>query len=378
MIRSLFYVEELNRGGLETFCMNVLRASAGTDLKFSFLVLKEGEYDYAKEAEDLDASVSYLLKEWDSTGRSSRISNLFKQTKAMYSWIKAHKNDFDVLHFNASHLANSFPLILSAKIGGVKTIVLHSHSSNESNSLNRILHQAFRLFLPCLSLSKYLACSREAGDWMFGKHAKYEIVNNGIDFNNYRFDLNARTTIRSDLGIEDNDTVFIYVARFASLKNHSFLIDVFKEILDITPRAKLLLCGRGPCEDEIRHKAESLGVIDSIEFLGVREDIPALLSAADCFVFPSLYEGLPVSAVEAQINSLPLVISDCVSLETVLSDKTTIVPLSLGANHWASIVMEAAAERFIEPDFKSEIRDYDINEVDERLFGVYEQAMAHE
>lgn len=373
MIRSVFYVEELNRGGIETFCMNVLRSASHSELSVSFLVLKRGEYDYAHEAEMLGASIDYLIADDEDRLNCNRAYKLMKQMKAMREWASNNKHYVDVLHFNASHLANAYPLVLAAKQGGIKKIYLHSHSSYEDGLVNRVLHYSFRPFLPFLNLTGLLACSPEAGEWMYGQNSSFSIVANGINFHRFQFSQTARKKIRKSLAIGKDDLVLIYVARFTESKNHKFLIELFSRLLALRPDAKLLLCGRGPCEKEIRELTKERGNEGSVRFLGVCDDVASLLSASDCFVFPSNYEGLPVSAVEAQVNGLPLLLSDRISPDAVLSNKTLVEPLDSSIDTWIDDIFKLSVQRFDAPSFNLEIKKYDICDTVNRLVKIYEE-----
>lgn len=373
MIRSVFYVEELNRGGIETFCMNVLRSASRAELSVSFLVLKRGEYDYAQEAEKLGASIDYLIADGEEGSHSSRTYKLIKQMRAMRKWASNNKWQVDVLHFNASHLANAFPLVLAAKQGGIKKIYLHSHNSYEDGLVNRTLHYGFRPLLPFLNLSGLLACSTEAGEWMFGHGSSFCAIANGVNFQKFQFSQTDRNRIRNMLAISRDDLALIYVARFTEPKNHKYLIELFSRLSVLRPDAKLLLCGRGPCEKAIKELAKEGGIDESVKFLGVCDDIAPLLSASDCFVFPSNYEGLPVAAVEAQVNGLPLLLSDRISPDAVLSSKTLVESLDSSMDTWIDDILKLSVQRFDKPLFNPEIKKYNIDVTVTRLLEIYEK-----
>ena len=162
-------------------------------------------------------------------------------------------------------------------------------------------------------------------------------MTNAIDAKSFSFSEEARVLKRRELGL-DNSFVVGNVARFSVQKNHSFLLNSFKEVLAINPRAVLLLVGRGELEDSIRYEAIKTGVIDRVLFLGVREDVPELLSAMDVFVLPSFFEGLPVTMVEVQANGLPVVLSDAITKEICLASNIVYLSLNEAPAVWAKTI----------------------------------------
>lgn len=375
MIRVLVYIEEFNRGGIETFWMNVLRAVDPEKLRIDFLVLKQGEYDYAAKAEALGASVYFLLDAEGANAPDTRLEKLKVQMGRMSAWMHDHCTDYEVFHVNASHLANAYPLIWAARRAGMRHVVLHSHNSNEDNRTNRIAHGMFRPFLGLLKLDGMIACSEIAGLWMFGRKRRFVILRNGIDFGEFSFDAIERKNKRAELHIGETGPVLIYVARLTETKNQRFLVDVLSECKKADPAVHLLLCGAGEDEPYLRQRFHEAGLGASVSFLGVRGDVAQLLSAADCFVFPSKYEGLPVVSIEAQANGIPLVMSDCISEEALLSNKTMRIGLEQGSNRWAVSALQMSQRRFEKPEYKDGFYDYDIHRVVESLSTIYRGAI---
>ena len=164
----------------------------------------------------------------------------------------------------------------------------------------------------------HLACSTEAGKWLYGDR-KFELIPNGIDVQRFRFDGTIRREYRKKLGLGDDFTL-VTVGRFNEQKNYERLISIFAEVVKGRGKAKLLMAGDGKMKEMIYEKARRLSLDDSVKFLGNRSDVDKLLMAADCFVMTSLYEGLPVSVIEAQASGLPVFVSEAVS------DEAKIVP----------------------------------------------------
>ena len=164
---------------------------------------------------------------------------------------------------------------------------------------------------------------------------RYKILYNAINTSVYTYSFEKAVTIREKLHVEQN-LVIGHVGRFDAQKNHTFLLDIFSECVNIVPNARLLLVGDGEGRTQIQEKAKSLGLEEKVIFTGVRNDVADLLQAMDVFVFPSLYEGVPVTMIEAQASGLPCVISDGVPKDCVItSGLVTSMKLSDRPCDWA-------------------------------------------
>ena len=170
--------------------------------------------------------------------------------------------------------------------------------------------------------------------------ASYQIINNAIDVAAYSYDPEKCIEMRQKLGLE-NELIVGHVGRFNPQKNHPFLLDIFAVLLKKEPNAVLILVGGGEDMPKIQAKAQALGVAEHVRFLGIRSDVADLMQAMDVFVFPSLYEGLPVTMVEAQAAGLPCIISDKVPPECILTDGLVdALPLSAEPEAWAEKMLE--------------------------------------
>lgn len=197
-------------------------------------------------------------------------------------------------------------------------------------------------------LTHLFMCGEESGKWLYGEKNKsrFIMLNNAIDAAVYSFDASKREEMRRQLGLT-GELVIGHVGRFNPQKNHAFLLDIFTSLLKKEPDAALLLVGDGEGMPKIQAKAQELGIAEHVCFLGVRSDVADLMQAMDVFVFPSLYEGLPVTMVEAQASGLPCIISDKVPPECILTDGlVNIMPLSASPEAWAEkILMMRAVPR---------------------------------
>lgn len=329
MIRVLQNFGSLNRGGLETFVMNVYRAIDRSQIQFDFLVTAKG--DYADEIESMGGRIFVI---------PPRNKGLWAYRKNLDEFFRTHATEFAAIHCHASSLTSLEPLAY-AKKHGVRNRLLHSHSSSISRSLSTYYillatHTANKLFVKRLA-THYLGCSQKALDWMFcftGCRSKVIMINNGIDVDKFRYDETKRKAARKELHV-DNDTILLgHVGRFAAVKNHGFLIDTFYELLKERPNAKLLMVGTGELVDSMKRKCHQLDIVEKVIFAGVREDIDKLLQAMDIFVMPSLFEGLPVTLVEAQAAGVPILASDAISTDVRMTELLHFYPLSKTPHQW--------------------------------------------
>lgn len=249
------------------------------------------------------------------------------------------KGRYDVVHSHLDWFMNSYVCFL-AMLAGVKKRIAHHHQVYTAQepvegpktrlvSLPNHLVKNFLCFLfriPCkLFATHWLACGEAAAINGWGRRAlkkgKVMILPNAIDPNRFKFNEKQRNEVRACYGISDDDFVVGHVGRFFPQKNHEFLIDIFAELHKQMAHAKLLLLGKGPLQEHIQQKVEKLGLSRCVIFAGLQRDPASFYTAMDVFCFPSLWEGLPLTLVEAQYSGLPCVVSDAVPRETAITDK---------------------------------------------------------
>lgn len=326
-IRILHIVTYMGRGGLETMLMNYYRAIDRNRIQFDFLTHRDFRADYDDEIEALG-------------GRIYRLPNLNPFSRSYLDALDrffAEHLEYRIVH---SHLdcMSAIPL-KAAKKHGVPVRIAHAHSSRQDRDLKYPLKLLFKRGI-ARQATQLFACGKEAGKWMFGTD-DFHVLNNAIDAERYRFDPKVRQEVRSELGIPADALVAGHVGRFMAPKNHGFLLRIFAELPD---HARLLLVGDGVLRTNIEQQAKVLAIRDRIIFTGVRTDVDRLLQAMDIFLMPSLFEGLPVSIVEAQAAGLPCVISDKVPIECKKTDLITQLPLDASPAEWAEAVLAAAKQ----------------------------------
>ena len=349
----------MNAGGAETFLMKIFRRIDRTKYMMDFAVAIPQKGLYDDEIEKMGGCVYHI------TPKSSGIFRNFKDIKTLV----ANRHYYSVLRVS-QHSASALEL-LAAWLGGAKIRGFRSSNSNTTTGRKRdlLIHKVC-MFMPRLFANVRIAPSTEAAEYMFGKgcikRKKAFILKNAIDLSVYSFSEKERSRIRNEFGFADSFVVG-HIGRFNQQKNHFFLISVFVEIKRIMKDAKLLLVGVGEKEDEIKKAVLENGIGDSVVFAGIRSDIPGILSAMDVFLFPSLYEGMPNTVIEAQACGLPCIVSDCITKEAKITNLVEYIPLSASAKEWAeAVVCHHIGER---SDTHNElsVQKYDINESVERF-----------
>ena len=328
-IRVLQVVTHMERGGLESMIMNYCRYIDREKIQFDFLVHRQERAAFDDEIESLGGKIYRLprLVPW-SKSYLSALNHFFDEHP-----------EYKVVHVHQDCLSSV--ILKVAAQHNVPVRVAHSHSASQDKNLKYLIKLCYKRFIPKYA-SDLFACGRDAGDWMFGG-APFQIINNAIDVAAYTYDRAKRQKVRQQLGLENEFTIG-HVGRFNQPKNHPFLLDIFATLLKEEPNAILLLVGGGEGMSKMQEKVQELGIAEHVRFLGVRSDVADLMQAMDMFVLPSLYEGLPVTMVEAQAAGLPCIISDKVPPECILTEGLVdVMTLSASPEAWAEKILAKRA-----------------------------------
>ncbi len=286
-------------GGVEAVIMNYYRHIDRSKIQFDFICDEDSTNIPHDEIEKLGGKV-ILCPPYQKLPKYLKfLENLFREKK------------YRIVHSNINTLS-VFPLY-AAKKAGVPVRIAHSHStSNPREWKKNLMKNALRPFSKVWA-TDYFACTKHAGEYQFGKKAveqgKVKIITNAIDIEKFKFDPEARKRLRKEFGFKDDDYVIGNFGRMVPAKNQLFLINAFYELKKTTTNAKLLLIGDGPLRSKIDEKIEKLNLGKDIHIESRREDINKCYSVLDVFAFPSLYEGLGMVAVEAQVNGLDVLAS---------------------------------------------------------------------
>lgn len=349
MIRVLHCVAGVGRGGYETLIMNVYRKIDRTKIQFDFLYSFDGVYtDEIKQLGGKLYKIPFITEKGPFTYRKN-VLNFFKSNPE-YKIVHSHMDKF------------SGEIMECARKRGVPVRIAHSHNTkNEGGFLYQVVKNYYgRKILP--NCTHKFACSEDAGKWLFGSDiSDVYIVKNGID--------TAKFAV-ADSRDRDFFTV-VNVARFTKMKNHTFLIDIFKELYDMDNSSRLLLAGTGDLQEQIRKKVSDYGLEDAVTFLNDCNDVPSLLSKADVFCMPSLFEGLGIVLVEAQAVGLPCVASDTIPKETNITGNIKFVSLDKTPVEWAKILLQCKGKNRADNHKKIVDAGYDISTTTEFLQNFY-------
>ena len=322
-IRSLQVVSVLKAGGMENYIMNLYREMDREKVQFDFLVHPKDLGLFEEEVKSVGGHVYHMTVLDDK--------NILKYKKDLKKFFSEHP--YQIVHGHLSSLAKWY--FKAAKDAGVEHRICHSHGAGYLRTLKgHMKHIMFQ------SADRYaterFACSTEAGQYLYGDKP-FQWKPNGIDPTRFNYSDEYRENIRKDLNIDENTFVFGHVGRFNLQKNHAFLLKSFAKA---DPKESvLLLLGDGETMGSIKQLVKELGVEDKVIFAGVHKDVERYYSAMDAFVLPSLFEGLPVTGIEAQYAGLPCYFSKEITPEVRITEKAHFLPLE--EDVWADVYKEA-------------------------------------
>lgn len=335
MIRVLHYVGKMDRGGMEMLIMNLYRNVDREQIQFHFAVHGTRNGDFEKEIYSLGGEFFQF---------PHMRQNPVAYRRAWRNFWQTHKGEYAAFHIHTNSLANIIALE-EAYRADVPLRILHSHSSfanrGRLQSLNNFLHALHRKRAAKIA-TNLIACSDKAAQWLYGGMKlgghSVEMMNNGVDMQRFSFDAEARDAMRKMLNLEGKKVIG-HVGKFITVKNHSFLLDVIKNVYERDKDICALLIGDGPLMESMRKKALDLGIADAVMFLGVRSDIPQLMFAMDIFIMPSLYEGLPVSLIEVQAAGLPSLVSASITSTVKFKSNMEFCALDENVDVWGEKVL---------------------------------------
>lgn len=329
-IRVLQIIGIVAGGGVESVIMNYYENVDRSKVQFDFIVHDDNKIDITQKVEAMGGKVYKVTPYY---------KNPIAFTYEIYKVIK--KFHYRIVHSNMNTLS-AFSLF-AAWAAGVPIRILHNHSTSSPGETKRNIMKFILRPLARLFANHYLACSRFAGDWMYGQKmmdsGKVTVINNAIDLKKYAFNLQKRKVLRKKLGVAD-EFVVGHVGRFMYQKNHDFLIDIFAEVHRKIPQMVLLLIGDGPLREGIEEKVRGLNLIENVRFLGVRDDVQDLYNAMDLFILPSHYEGLGMVGVEAQANGLNVLASTAVPDEMKFTNLVQFEDLKNDTSKWSDRIIQ--------------------------------------
>lgn len=311
------------KGGVFNMVLNFNKELKDT-CKFIYLVMEDyADPNVISQLEKLDAQVVIV----------PNFRNFIRYIFFLLSFY--YRNKIDVVHVHNPNIG-IFDIFFSMCFG-VRNRIIHSHSTVFSAKIiNYYINKFISKFLNIFSTNK-VACSKQAGIVKFNNN-KFQVIFNGIDINQYKFSFNDRRLYREKFGLDENDIILGHVGAFNSIKNQDFIVGVFDELLKIKKNYVLFLVGDGNLKDKVISKVKELNLEKKVFFLGQRGDVNSLLSMFDIFLFPSKFEGLGISVVEAQAVGLKSIVSENVPFETKVTDIILYIPLE--RNIWVNKIVD--------------------------------------
>lgn len=335
-IRIVHNIASLHLGGSQAFVMNMYRNIDRSKVQFDFVVTPETKEGFYDEITNLGGKI-FTCPRYKGT-------NHIQYNKWWDDFFNKHP-EYKVIHGHVRSTASIYLKI--AKRHGLVTIA-HSHSTSNGNGISAIVKRIMQL--PIRKQADYLfACSDKAGKWLYGEKAitqqNYYMIPNGVDLKRFKFDVNKRNQMRMTLGIKEDIMILGHIGRLSTPKNHKFLLNVFNQYHKINSNSKLLLVGDGELFDSIKQHINKLDINDAVIMTGSKQNTEDYYQIMDIFLFPSLWEGLPVSVVEAQANGLQCIISDVITHDVDLTALIQYLPLD--EKLWLGAIIEAHKKKRI-------------------------------
>lgn len=361
MERILFIMGNMGLGGAETHIMKVYRQIDKARYQFDFVLNTPQKCYYEDEILGLGGKIYRV------TAKSKSVIKNYKDIKKIV--LEQHYR----IVFKCGEQAMSWTEMLAAKQGGaIKRIMRSTNSKGGDSKVANMIHCLSRVPLGMLVTDR-IAPSKVAGEWLFGKKGCQHLIlmNNGLDLEEYTYTSEKRSAARAEFSIPQDAFVMGHVGRFNEQKNHDFLIDIFNAYYRESENGYLFLVGDGPLKNQIENKVDNLGLHDRVIFAGNRADVNILYSAMDAFVFPSFYEGMPNTVIEAQANGLPCFVSDTITTDANITGKVEYIKLG-SCNSWVNAIKHGTLERYNSTAF-FERAGYDIGSVVQQYVDIFER-----
>lgn len=298
MIKVLQVVPLLAYGGVEKVVRNYYDVLDKDEYHFDF-VTHGGVEDYHQSMQDDGSRIFYF----QTIGKLG-IQGYEKQIRS-----QINVSEYDIIHIHIGDITGLYAYAF--RKSGAKKIICHAHTTQAVGSSKNFFKPKVLLRLLANKESDYrFACGVDAGDYCFGK-GKYTLLPNAIDYDRFNNVSNDQIeALRKEFALKDGYKVIGHVGAFIDQKNQLFLLDVFAELLKQRSDIYLMLIGDGKQRPLIEEKIQTLHLEDNVILCGIRKDVNVFMKLFDLFVFPSLFEGLPVVGVEAQTAGLRCLFSD--------------------------------------------------------------------
>ena len=363
MKKILIIASKLHIGGAEKVCRDIGLYADREKFAFDYVVFGDAVGDYESQVEAAGCRVFHLPE--PSEGYPAHLRGLNRLMK---------ENRYHAVHVHT--MFNCGLTMMMARLAGVPVRVAHSHSALATGGgmVKKVYEEVMRtLILTCST--DLVGCGVKAGQRLFGEKAfakRGNLILNGIDVAAFAYDENKRSAIRAELGAGDR-FILGHSGHLAEVKNQSFLLDLMPPVLEKKPDALLLMLGEGPDRPMLEQKIRDMGLRDHVVMTGNVANVADYLSAMDVYVFPSLYEGLPLSILEVQANGLPCVISDGVPEDVFLTDLIRPLSLKQEMGVWLEAVLAARRGDTQKHNRRLQNSDYAVQAAMEKIYRIYEK-----
>lgn len=322
----------MDPGGIEALLMNVYRHIDRRKVQFDFMVHRPDHAFYEDEIEGLGGRIY-------RTPKFSLLPGQYQAYMRSVEKILSEHPEYKVIHAHAE--LNLWPLMIAKKIG-IPTRIAHSHNAKTKVNLKYFFFLYEKTLIKKYCTDMFM-CSTPAGIWTFGRKAvetgEVRFIKNGIETEKFAYNDQIRIRKREELSL-NNKLVVGHVGRFMQQKNHTFLIDIFRVLHQKQHNSVLMLVSDGRLMDEIKSKVHTYGLDNAVLFMGNRGDVNELMQAMDVFVFPSLWEGLPLTGIEAQTAGLPVIMTDVITDEVCVTKNVHKMSLKQSPEEWANQILE--------------------------------------
>lgn len=344
-------------GGITTHMYNYIKTLKVKGYESTFTIVVTGIRDekMLEKFAKLGCKIKYL---------PDRKKEFLRYIFSLIKLIRIHH--FDVIHVHGNSSTMGIETTL-ARLYGIPIRIAHCHNAKCDHP------RMHKLLYPFLNIGKTeaLACSKSAGEWIYGRE-NFIILPNAIDLQKFRYNSEIRNKYRRLLEIDDETLLIGHVGNFNEQKNHKFLINIFYQV-QLQKKAKIILIGTGHLLESIKEQVNKLHINDKVIFLGERNDVNCWMQAMDLFVFPSLWEGLPVSLIEAQASGLDCIISDNISKEVIINSKYVSILTLNDITTWKENVCNTTFDYSRKDRYKQlQKMGYDINSIVNQLINIYD------
>ena len=352
-------IKKMDIGGIETFLMNVCRNIDYDKFQIDFIFFDKKPGLYDPEIIKLGCNIHHVCKKGGVISHMLSLKSIFRQGR------------YDVVHAHSSFYNGI--ILLAAKLAKVKLKVSHAHGTGD-NKKQTVLRKIYAFFSrlcirKCANI--FCACSKEAGNFLYGKDIKnLNVIENGIDINKFKYDQCKRKELREKLCVNDDKIIIGHVGRFSKEKNHKFILEIFSKLNKINPNTELWLIGEGTLYNSIEEEIRKNNMDSKVKLFGNTSEVELYLSAMDVFIFPSIHEGLGISLIEAQCSGVKCVVSDAIPELAIINSNVIKLCLSGSEDRWISELLDKG-KRIEHIDYEK-FKYFDIKNSIKKIEEIYE------